>query len=120
MSLERVVRPFQTGDVFTARGVMPAVPASGNALSNDECVLTWTGENPGDYDDIPDATMFDNFKVEWEEDASKRVTEVVRIEQEDNPENWVEVERVQSAVMTDRQTGRTINFKFAPWDKGRS
>lgn len=120
MSLERVVRPFQSGDVFTARVTMPAIPPKGLALSDDVCLVFITGENPGVYDDMPDSTIFNNFKVEWEEDKSKRVTETVRIEQEDNPENYVEVERVQSAVMTDKQTGRTMSLKFASWDKGRS
>lgn len=116
MSLERVVRPFQLGDVFTARTVMPAVPPSGVAESPDVCVLTWTGPNPGQFDDIPDSTIFNNFKVEWEEDKSKRVTETVRITQDDEPENYVDVERMKSTVMTDKQTGRSMNLKFGSWD----
>jgi len=119
MSLERVVRPFQTGDVFTARAVLPAVPPTGLALSEDVCRLEWSGENPGDYDDIPLDMIFHNFKVEWEENKDKRVTETVRIEQDDNPENFVEVERVQSAMMTDAQTGKSFTIKFASWDKAR-
>lgn len=119
MSLERVVRPFQSGDVFTARVIMPSLPPTGIAISNDIAFVEVTGENPGDFDTYPDTTIFHNFKVEWEEDKDKRQTETVRIEQEDNPENWVEVERVQKAVMTDRQTGKEFTLKFAAWDKGR-
>jgi hypothetical protein len=119
MSLERVVRPFQAGDIFTARAVMPAIPPTGINLSDDVCLVTITGENPGEYDDVPDSTIYENFKVEWEEDKSKRVTETVRIEQEDNPENYIEVERVQSATLSDKQTGKTFTMKFASWDKGR-
>lgn len=116
MSLERVVRPFQTGDVFTARVVMPAIPATGVTDSPDECILTWTGDNLGQFDDIPDASIYNNFKVEWEEDKSKRVTETVRIEQDDDPENYVEVERLKSTQMFDKQTGRTMNLRFKEWD----
>jgi hypothetical protein len=119
MSLERVVRPFQYGDVFTARTIMPTIPPTGIALSDDVCLVTITGENPGEYDDIPDSTIYDNFTVEWSEDVDKRVTETVRIEQEDNPDNFVEVERVQSATMTDARTGRSLTMKFADWDRGR-
>lgn len=118
-TLERVVRPFQTSDVFTARSIMPAIPPTGIVLSDDECFLSVTGQNPGNYDDIPDDQVFNNFKAEWEEDKDERVTETVRIEQDDNPENYVEVERVQSATFTDNQTGKTMNLKFASWDRGR-
>lgn len=119
MSVERIVRPFQSGTVFSARTVMPTVPTSGDTLSADVPRLDWSGENPGDYDDIPDSMIFNNFNVQWEENVEKRVTETVRIEQEDNPDNFVEVERVQSTQLTDAQTGKTFSIKFASWDKGR-
>jgi hypothetical protein len=119
-SLERVVRPFQTGDVFTARAVMPAIPATGLAQSPDACYIEWTGENPGDYDDIPSDLILNNFTAEWEEDKSRRETEIVRIEQEGKPENYVEVERVQVAVMTNNQTGEEFRMRFADWARGRS
>jgi hypothetical protein len=119
MSLERIVRPFQTGDVFTARSFIPAVPPSGLTVSEDVCVLAWSGTNPGDYVTVDPDTVLNGFVAELQEDASRRVTETVRIEQDDNPDNYVEVERMKSTVMTDRQTGRTFNLRFAGWDKGR-
>jgi hypothetical protein len=120
MSVERIVRPFQSGTVFSARTVMPTIPTSGSNVSNDVPRLEWSGENPGDYDSIPSEQIFNNFKVEWEENKEARVTETVRIEQEDNPENYIEVERVQSAQMREGITGKTFNLKFASWAKGRS
>ncbi len=118
--LERIVRPFQAGNVFSARVIVPSLPASGVNVSADVPRLEWTGENPADFDSMPDEMIYHNFTVEWQEDGDKRVTETVRIEQEGKPENYVEVERVQQATMTDEQTGKTFTLKFADWARGRS
>jgi hypothetical protein len=119
-SFEMVIRPFQLGPVFTSRTIIPAIPATGVEVSPDAPRLEWAGENPGDYDDIPSDMIFNNFKVEMKEDKDRRVTETVRIEQEDNPANFIDVERVKSTVMKDSQTGKEFMMKFASWDKGRS
>jgi hypothetical protein len=120
MSLERIVRPFQAGDVFTARSFIPAVPPSGKTASEDVCVLAWSGTNPGDYVSVDSDQFLNGYNIsELREDASKRVTETVRIEQDGNPDNYVDVERLVSTVMSDAHTGRTLNFRFAKWDQGR-
>lgn len=114
-TLEQIVRPFQSGDVFTARVAIPTLPASGVQLSTDDCTLTWGKGNPGDYDDIPSDLVLSTFQAEWKEDASQRVVEKVRVEQPDNPDNYVEVERMKEAVFKDSVTGKTQKLKFAPW-----
>jgi hypothetical protein len=77
------------------------------------------GENPADYVVYDPNYTLNGFVSELREDEAHRVTETVRVEQEDNPDNYVEVERMKSTVMTDAQTGRTYMLKFAHWDRGR-
>lgn len=119
MSLERVIRPFQSSDVFDARTFIADLPASNIQLSDDECVLTWTGENDGKYDEVESDLQLKGFDVKWKEDKAERVTEEVRIEQEDNPENYVIVERMTETTIRNQQTGQAFNIQFAEWDKGR-
>lgn len=120
MSLEKVVRPFQSGDVFTARTITPVLPSQELQLSQDVCRVEFEGTNPGQYNDIPSDQMFNNFQAEWREDVSQRVMEEVRIEQDDNPDNFVVVERMQSTVLRNDRTGGEFAIKFADWAGGRS
>lgn len=117
MSLERIIRPFQSGDVFTARVTIPSLPPSGAQLSDDKCSLSWEGTNPGVYEDIPNDQQILGFQVEWKEDPDKRITETVRIEQEDNPDNYIEVARMKQTTIRNSNTGEAFMMKFANWDK---
>lgn len=56
---------------------------------------------------------------QYTEDKSQRQTEIVRIEDPDDPNTYVEVERMRKATFTDNQTGKTMSLQFADWDDGR-
>lgn len=115
MSLERVVRPFQAGDVFTARSIIPGIPPDGIQLSTDEPLLVWGGPNPGKYTDVPSDLQLIGFKVDMTEDSSKRVTETVRVENPTDPEQYVVIDRIKQTTMVNSQTGQTMNLQFADW-----
>lgn len=114
MALERIVRPFQTGDVFNARVLLPPVPPSGFTVSEDVCLLTWKGENGATFDsDQPDP--IESFKADWKEDKASRVTQNVRVENPDDSSQYVEVQRLLSTTFKNEDTGKKMNLKFAPW-----
>lgn len=119
MSIEQVIRPFQSGDVFSARTVVPELPPTGHHISQDVCLLEWSAVNPGQYNEIPSDLQLLGFQVEWKEDKSARVMEEVRIEQEDNPDNYVDVERMTETSFVNMRTGQRFNLKFEKWDTGR-
>ena len=121
MSLERIIRPFQNGDVFAPRSFLPEQQGTTGTFSDDVVVLDVTSQNPGDYvtEVIP---AYTGFKVEDEniEDKSRRVTEEVRIENPDDSEQYVMVKRLKSASFVNARTGDGYNLKFADWDEDRS
>jgi hypothetical protein len=119
VSIEQVVRPFQSGDVFTARSNIPTLSPSGSQISTDDCTLEWAAVNPGDYSEIPSDLQLLGFHVDWKEDKSKRVMEEVKIEQDDNPDNYVMVQRMKETQLVNMTTGQAFNMKFDEWDKGR-
>lgn len=113
MSLEKVVRPFQSGDVFAPRVMPPTQPAA-FVTEGDTSTMTWAGSNTGDYDLGPDATVF-GFDVRWEEDKSRRETETVRVENPEDESQYVEIERINKAVFKQRSTGQEIQIGI-DWD----
>jgi hypothetical protein len=63
-SIEKIVRPFQTGDVFRAR----RLPPSQLLITAPELVsVDWEGRADSSYAE-EDPNLQINFKVEWEED----------------------------------------------------
>lgn len=120
MSLESVVRPFQNPPaLFLARTIMPVTPDAG-ANPPDDCILDVTGTNPGQYVVIAQPA-FSGFTADEDhiEDKTYRVTETVRIENPDDPDQYVMVDRLKSATFVNAATGDKYNLKFADWDKGR-
>lgn len=116
MSLEKVVRPFQTGDVFAPRVLPPTQP--GQVVTQTEpSTMTWSGENSGDYDQGPDPWLY-GYNANWVEDKSRRETETVRVENPDDPDQYVEIERINKAVFKRRATGEEMQIGIE-WDKGR-
>lgn len=94
--LEAVVRPFQIGDVFTARVLPPLQPALADV---EDVVLTWGAASPflSKQIGIPDL----HGGVKWKEVS--RTTKVVRISQESNPDNWVDVEKILAMRLKDEK-----------------
>jgi hypothetical protein len=84
-SIEKIVRPFQTGDVFRARR------------------LPYSEEDPN---------LQINFKVEWEEDRGKRESKRMKVVNPDDEDQKVFIERVDKFVFKDKMTGKEQSFKF--------
>lgn len=59
-------------------------------------------------------------QTKWNEDKSQRQTEKAKVYNPDDDSQYVEVERMTSAVFTDNQTGKTYTLQFAKWDDGRT
>ncbi|MET4240320.1 hypothetical protein [Bradyrhizobium sp. RT10b] len=114
MSLEKVVRPFESGDVFRPR-VLPPTQPSLLVVSDDPATLTVKGGNSGDYEEGPDPWV-SGFNAEWLEDKDRRETEKVRVENPEDSEQWVEVERINKAVFKRRATGEELKIGI-DWDK---
>lgn len=104
---EKIVRPFEQGDVFTARVDGPSVivdpPGS--------VVIEWVGSADTDYVEEPEPG-FIGIEVKWEEDKSQRQTSTVRIKNKDDPEQFVDIERIDKMVLKEKNTGETIPIKM--------
>lgn len=55
-------------------------------------------------------------QTKWDEDKSQRQTEKTKVYNPDDDSQYVEVERMTSAVFTDNQTSKTYTLQFAKWD----
>lgn len=102
--LEQIIRPFQEGDVFTARSLPPGKPAEGVP---EPAAFSWgKGIDPNFL--RPDLIM--EFKSKWEEKS--RATETVRVENPDDPAQFVDVERIKRLVMRNSDTGEEFEWKM--------
>ena len=108
MSLERVVRPFQRDDVFTARVLAPVQPAVPPNADNAE--LAWQGEADNKVAPAPDIGRFE-VKIDWDEDKSRRKTETVRITNPDDERQYIDVERIKQMVLKNSASGEEITIK---------
>lgn len=109
MSVEKIVRPFQTGDVFNARVLPPEQPPLETGV--EVVALEWAGSAESKWiEEPPPATM--GFTIEWIEDKRRRVTEKVRVENPDDPSQFVELERIKSTVFKNNKSGEEMPFKM--------
>lgn len=108
MSLEKVVRPFQNNEVFTARS-NPPQRQSPFAVG---AVIVLTGPAPSNY--LEDAAPY-LFQVKQtdQEDPNQRVTERVRVENPDDADQYVIIEKIKQMTLHDDRTGVATNFKFS-------
>lgn len=108
-ALEKIVRPFQTGEVFNARRLAPALPH--NATPPDDVLITVEGSAEAKYTEEPGPASL-GYTVEWIEDKSRRVTETVRVENPDNSDQYVELERIKQMVLKNNKNGEEIPIKM--------
>jgi hypothetical protein len=106
MSMEQIIRPFQIGDVFTARPHAPARPATVEV--QEQTVLVIGKPNPSSYTQYV-LSGIGQFKVEWSEES--RVTSRHRITQPGKPENYVDVERIDALTLKSND-GQRIDFRL--------
>lgn len=107
--LEKIVRPFQRTDVFNARIAAPTQPP--RPEPEDPVSFTITGSNNGQYVEEP-PPFVNNFNVEWQEDKSRRRTSEVRIENPEDPSQFVDVERIDQTVFKNDKTGEEIKLNM--------
>ena len=106
MSMERIVRPFVVGEVFTARFLTPSEQP---AVTVPEDVVTeWGKGNDTNYDRFSLSGIVGG-KVNYTE--KDRVTQTVRITNPQDDQQFVDVERIQKLRMASEQ-GQEINFNF--------
>jgi hypothetical protein len=106
MSLEKIIRPFQVGDVFTARTIAPVQqPAT---VIKPDVSDTFGDEDSGGYTSFVLSGLVGG-KVIYEEKS--RVTQKVRITNPEDDQQWVDVERIQKLVMA-TTGGDEIHFNF--------
>lgn len=100
MSLEKIVRPFQLDDPFTAR-LPPAADVT--PQDQEDAVLVISSRANTEFIDEPPPYAL-GMQAEWQEDRSQRVTEVVRVKQESNPDNFVDIERIKKMSFRNTRT----------------
>lgn len=106
-SFERIVRPFQNGDVFNAR-VLP--PAQITVDVNPPVHVEWGGTQDTDYVEEPSPTSM-GFQSEWNEDKSQRVSDTVRVENPDDATQAVNVERIKKMVLVNNRNGDQLTIQ---------
>src|SRR5687767_11083462 len=89
---EEIIRPFQKEQLWTARVLAPRPPAPLPEEVSGDGVLEWRGSAQAKWVEEP-SPMLMGFTTAWREDAAQRVTEEVRVENPDDPEQFVMVER---------------------------
>ncbi len=106
MKLEQVIRPFQNGDVFTARTLapveQPAVP------NTDPIVVSWGAESSGDYTSFALSGLVGGTVVYSEK---SRVTNTVRVTNPQDDSQFVDVERIEKLVLA-ATNGDEIHFNL--------
>lgn len=107
-SLEKIVRPFQLGDVFRAR-VLP--PTQLPFIFPEDVAVTWEGRADSDIVEADTALQI-NYKVEWEEDRSQRDSKLMKVVNPDDEDQKVYVERVNKYTFKDKMTNREQTLKF--------
>ena len=111
MSLERIVRPFQSEDLFTARRLAPPLDSSAREETPPEdVVITISSRADTEYVDEPPPWAL-GFQSEWVEDKSKRITDRVRVENPDDAEQYVMIERIKNMTLRNTKTGEQFPIK---------
>jgi hypothetical protein len=87
-SLEYVVRPYQTPSAHGAI-IIPSTPTG----TRERATLTWGAEATMPEREEPDGIGFQLVCCTETLNENSRETETKRIEQEGNPDNWVDVDR---------------------------
>lgn len=106
MSLERIIRPFEASEVFTARVLAPATqPAS---APEPDVELLWGDGNSGDYSQFQLSGLVGGV-VTFEEKS--RVTRTVRVTNPDDDSQFVDVERIEKLVLASNR-GDEIHFNL--------
>jgi hypothetical protein len=116
VTFEKIVRPFQSPDPFNPR-VLPPFAAPGvvdvpteAGTEADEGHVVIKGSADGSYSEGPPLVGVE-FKIKWEEDESQRKTEKVRIENADDPDQYLEVQRIVQMVLKNSHTQEEIKIK---------
>lgn len=103
--MESVVRPFQSTDVFTARYRPLAVLADGVA---EPITKSWGKGIGNTYKKYEGSSL--KVTAKWEEKS--RQTEIVRVTNPTNSENYVDVERIKQLTVRNRDSGEEMDFKL--------
>src|SRR3569623_2608304 len=110
MNLEKVIRPFQSVGVCTARSNVPSPPPETTADAPNTATATWAGSQSSTWQ-ATEPPILTSFKSEWEEDPSQRETDTVRVSNPSDSSQFVDVERIKKAVIVNPSTGAQLPLK---------
>lgn len=103
------VKPDEGGDAHTRFGKASRFTlTTPEQRTNPGATVTWPPDDPDE--DPQDGVVIHDY------DYVDRSVEVIRVEQEGEPENWVEVERIVKLMFVNRETGEYVRFNF-DWSK---
>lgn len=104
MSLEQIIRPFQGYDPFNAR----RLPPQQTVEAPEDVETSWGQGGSGNYSQFTLSGLVGGTVNYAEKD---RVTETVRIENPDDPSQFVDVERIKQLRLANEQ-GNEILFNL--------
>lgn len=105
MSLEKIVRPFQLGDVFNARKVAPRDQAP--IEEQEDVEVEWGGTISSNYNRWQITNTLVGGVSKFSEKS--RVTSTQRIENPSDPTQFVDVERIEKLTLASTD-GKEIDF----------
>lgn len=105
-NLEQIIRPFQNGDVFTARVIVPTQQPS--SVPPADVDLIFGGPSSSNYVAFTLSGLVGG-KVVYNEKS--RVTQKVRITNPTDASQYVDVERIQKLVLQSTD-GNEIHFNL--------
>ena len=110
-TLESIVRPFQSGDVFT-RARLPPTPLNATVDVPEDVVTIWEGAADTNYVDEGNA-WYTVWNSDLKEDKTRRDSKTVKIVNPDDPEDGSKlfVERINKTVFTNRQ-GKELTLEM--------
>jgi len=108
--VEHIVRPFLPGDVFTSSR-LPPVTENPTVVVPDDVHFDWEGAADTSYRD-DGQQWYSGFSSDLKEDKTQRQSRLVRVENPDDEEQHVFVERIDKAVFSDVFKGKSLSLEF--------
>lgn len=107
--IEHIVRPFQTGEVFTRSRLAP-ISLNPTVVPPDDEHTIWKGEVDSSYRD-DGSPWYTEAKSDLKEDKSQRESKLVKVQNPDDPDQKLYVERIDKSVFKD-SFGKETSLKF--------
>lgn len=117
--IEHIVRPFVSGDIFSASRLPPVTENPTIEIPEDVHHI-WKGSADTDFRD-DGKQWYSGFNSDLKEEKSERKSKLVKVTNPDDTDQHVFVERIDKAVFKDAQSGKKTSLEFdwsSPKDSG--